>query len=349
MRHSLSLGTLAVALSCTTLAFAQTSNPSTSSGQGPSTGSGQGPSTGSGQGFPVKPIRLVVGFPAGGPADFFARTIAQKMTEVIGQQIVVDNRAGVSGMIAAEHVARTAPADGYVMYFAGTGVLTFAPNLYAKLPIDIARELTPLTLAVTVPEMLAVHPSLPVKTTKELVVLAKAKPKQLAYGSTGNGGMPHLAMESLRTAAGIELTHVPYKGAAPAVIDLLGGHVQMTILDVPVLLPHVKAGKMRALAVATAKRQAALPDMPTMTEAGYPSVRADNWYGVVVASATPKDIAAKLHAALVKTLDAPDTKERLMSQGAETRSTTPEQFAAFIREETATWGKIIKAAGVTLE
>ena len=333
MRHSLSLGTLAVALCCTTSTFAQSPNPSTSSGQV----------------FPTKPIRLVVGFPAGGPADFFARTVAQKMTEVIGQQVIVDNRAGVSGMIAAEHVARTVPADGYVMYFAGTGVLTFAPNLYTKLPIDIARELAPLTLAVTVPEMLAVHPSLPVKTTKELVALAKAKPKQLAYGSTGNGGMPHLAMESLRSAAGIELTHVPYKGAAPAVIDLLGGHVQMTILDVPVLLPHVKAGKMRALAVATAKRQAALPDMPTMTEAGYPSVRADNWYGVVIAAATPKDIAAKLHAALVKTLDAPDTKERLMSQGAETRSTTPEQFAAFIREETATWGKIIKAAGVTLE
>ena len=325
MHHSLRLGLLAAVLLSTMSAFAQSPN------------------------FPAKPIRLVVGFPAGGPADFFGRTIAQKLTEVIGQQVVVDNRAGVSGMIAAEHVARTAPADGYTMYFAGTGVLTFAANLYAKLPIDIGRELTPLTLAVTVPEMLAVHPSLPVKTTRELVALAKAKPKQLVYGSTGNGGMPHLAMESLRVAAGIELTHVPYKGAAPAVIDLLGGHVLMTILDVPVLLPHVKANKMRALAVASAKRQAALPDMPTMAEAGYPSVRADNWYGVVIAAATPKDIAAKLHAALVKVLDAPDTKERLMSQGAETRSTTPEQFAAFIREETATWGKIIKAAGVTLE
>lgn len=299
--------------------------------------------------FPAKPLRMVVGFPAGGPADFFARTIAQKLTEVIGQQVVVDNRAGVSGMIAAEHIARTAPADGYAMYFAGTGVLTFAPNLYAKLPIDVSKELMPLTLGVTVPEMLAVHPSLPVKTTKELVALAKARPRQISYGSTGNGGMPHLAVESLRVAAGIELTHVPYKGAAPAVIDLLGGHVLMTILDVPVLLPHVKSGKMRALSVATAKRQATLPDVPTMSEAGYPSVRADNWYGFVVAAATPKDIAARLHGALVKALDAPDTKERLMSQGAESRSTTPEQFAAFIREETATWGKIIKAAGVKLE
>ena len=318
----------AAALFCTTSVLAQT--------------------TAGGANFPAKPMRMLVGFPAGGPADFFARAIAQKMTEIIGQQVVVDNRAGVSGMIAAELVAR-APADGYVMYFAGTGVLTFAPNLYAKLPIDVAKELAPVTLAVTVPEMLVVHPSLPVKTARELVALAKSKPGQLSYGSTGNGGMPHLAVESLRTAAGIQLVHVPYKGAAPAVIDLLGGHVLFTILDVPVLLPHVKAGKLRALAVATAKRQAALPEVPTMTEAGYPSVRADNWYGVVVAAATPKDITAKLHAALVKALDAPDTKERLMSQGAESRSTTPEQFAVFIREETATWGKIIKAAGVTLD
>jgi len=158
--------------------------------------------------FPNKPIRVVVGFPAGGPADFFARTVAQKMTEVIGQQVIVDNRAGVSGLIAAEHVARTAPADGYVVYFAGTGVLTFAPNLYAKLPVDVNKELVPLTLGVTVPEMLAVHPSLPVKTTRELVALAKARPKQIVYGSTGNGGMPHLAVESLRVAAGIELVHV---------------------------------------------------------------------------------------------------------------------------------------------
>ena len=299
--------------------------------------------------YPAKPIRVVVGFPAGGPADFFARTIAQKMTEVIGQQVVVDNRAGVSGLIAAEYVARAAPADGYVVYFAGTGVLAFASNLYARLPIDVNKELMPLTLGVTVPEVLAVHPSLPVKTTKELVALAKAKPKQIVYGSSGNGGMPHLAVVSLRVAAGIELVHVPYKGAAPVVIDLLGGHVLLTILDVPVLLPHVKSGKMRALAVATAKRQATLPNVPTMTEAGYPSVRADNWYGYVIAAATPRDIAAKLHAALVKSLDAPDTRERLMSQGAEARSSTPEQFAAFIRDETATWGKIIKAAGVALE
>jgi len=329
MHTALCRGAVAAGLFCTTPAFSQA--PS-------------GAAT-----YPAKPLRLLVGFPAGGPADFFARNIAQQMTEIVGQQVIVENRVGVSGMIAAEYLVRSAPADGYVLYFAGTGVLAFAPNLYAKLPINVTKDLAPVTLAVTVPEMLVVHPSLPVKTTRELVALAKARPGQIIYGSTGNGGMPHLAVESLRVAAGIAFTHVPHKGAAPVVTDLIGGHVQLTILDVPVLLPHVKSARMRALAVATARRQAALPDVPTMTEAGYPSVRADNWYGVVVAAATPKDITAKLHATLVKALSAPVVKERLMAQGAETRSTTPEQFATFIREETVIWGKIIKAAGVRLE
>ena len=231
--------------------------------------------------FPNKPIRVVVGFPAGGPADFFARTVAQKMTEVIGQQVIVDNRAGVSGLIAAEHVARTAPADGYVVYFAGTGVLTFAPNLYAKLPVDVNKELVPLTLGVTVPEMLAVHPSLPVKTTRELVALAKARPKQIVYGSTGNGGMPHLAVESLRVAAGIELVHVPYKGAAPAMVDLIGGQLAFMFNNTLEVLPYVKAGRLRPLGVAAAQRTAVMPDVPTLAEAGYPGFEATVWWGVL--------------------------------------------------------------------
>ncbi len=299
--------------------------------------------------FPTKPIRLVVGFPAGGPADFFARAIAQKMSEAIGQSVVVDAKPGVSGMIAAEHLVKTTAADGYTVYFAGTGVLTFAPNLYSKLPIDVVKDFMPLTLGVTVPEMLVVHPSLPVKTTQALIALAKSKPGQISYGSTGNGGMPHLAVESLIVASGIKLTHVPYKGAAPVTIDLLGGHILMTILDVPVLLPSVKAGKLRALAVATAKRQMTLPDVPTTAEAGYPSVRADNWYGFVVLSGTPKTIAMKLHAAIIKALEAPETRDRLNSQGAEVRPMSPEQFTNFINEETQIWGKIIKAAQVKLE
>ncbi len=300
------------------------------------------------QTYPSKPIRLVVGFPAGGPADIFGRAIAQKLTEVTGQQVVVDNRAGAGGMLAAENVAK-APADGYTFYLASSAVLASYASLYDKLPYDLNRDFVPVTKAIAVPEMLVVHPALPVKTTKEFVALAKAKPGQLTYGSTGNGNMPNLAFESFKIAAGVNILHVPYKGAAPAVIDLLGGHVQATILDVPVLLPHVQGGKLRGLAIATAKRAATLPDVPTMAEAGYPSVNADNWYGVIVASATPKDVIAKLHAALVTTLNSADLKQKLAGQGANTISSTPEEMAAFMKEETAKWGKIIKTAGIKID
>jgi tripartite-type tricarboxylate transporter receptor subunit TctC len=293
-------------------------------------------------------VRLVHGFPAGGPADIFSRIIAQKLTEVIGQQVIVDSRPGAGSIIATEHVAR-APADGYTAYLASSAILALYANLYSKLPYDLNRDFAPVTLAVAVPELLVVHPSLPTKTAKEFVALAKAKPKQLIYGSTGNGNMPHLAMESFRIAAGIDILHVPYKGAAPAVADLLGGHVHATILDVPVLLPHAKAGKVRALAIATGKRSPALPEVPTMAEAGYPSVSADNWYGIIVAAATPKDIVSKLHASLTSALQAAETKQRMESQGANALSSSPEELAAYMRNETIKWGKIIKTAGIKLD
>ena len=298
--------------------------------------------------FPSKPVRLIIAFPAGGPADFFGRVIAQKLTEVLGQQVVVDNRAGAAGILATEFVAK-APPDGYTVYLASSGVLALHVSLYEKLPYDINRDFAPVTLAVTVPELLVVHPSLPTKTAKEFVALAKARPGQLVYASTGSGSMPHLAFESFKIAAGVNILHVPYKGAAPAVTDLLGGHVLASILDVPVLLPHVKAGKLRALAIATGKRAATLPDVPTMSEVGYPAVNADNWYGIVVAAATPKDIVSKLHAAFVTALQAPETKQRLASQGAEAVSTSPQDFATYIRNETAKWGKVTKTAGIKLD
>ena len=298
--------------------------------------------------YPSKPVRLVHGFPAGGPADIFSRTIAQKLTEVMGQQIIVDSRPGAGSIIATEHVAR-APADGYTAYLASSAVLALYPNLYDKLPYDLNRDFVPVTLAVAVPELLVVHPSLPTKTAREFVALAKAKPKQLIYGSTGNGNMPHLAMESFKIAAGVNILHVPYKGAAPAVADLLGGHVHATILDVPVLLPHARAGKVRALAIATGKRSPALPEVPTMAEAGYPSVNADNWYGIIVAAATPKDIVSKLHASLTSALQAAETKQRLEIQGANALSSSPEELAAHMRNETIKWGKIIKTAGIKLD
>ena len=298
--------------------------------------------------YPSKPLRLVVGFPAGGPADIFGRAIAQKLSEVIGQQVVVDNRAGAGGIVATENVAKS-PADGYTFYLASSAVLSFYANLYDKLPYDLNRDFVPVTLAVAVPEMLVVHPSLPVKTAKEFVALAKSKPGQLVYGSTGNGNMPNLAFESFKIASGTNILHVPYKGAAPAVIDLLGGHVQATILDLPVLLPHVQGGRMRALAIATAKRATPLPNVPTMIEAGYPSVNADNWYGIVVAAATPKDVIAKLHAALTTTLQSADLKQKFAAQGATSMSTTPEELAAYMRDETIKWGKVIKTSGIKID
>jgi tripartite-type tricarboxylate transporter receptor subunit TctC len=298
--------------------------------------------------FPSRPVRLIISFPAGGPADFFGRVIAQKLTEILGQQVVVDNRAGAAGILATELVAK-GPADGYTIYLASSGVLALHANLYEKLPYDIARDFAPVTLAVTVPELLVVHPSLPTKTAKEFAALAKSKPNQLVYASTGAGSMPHLAFESFKIAAGVNIVHVPYKGAAPAVTDLLGGHVQATILDVPVVLPHVKSGKFRALAIATSKRAPTLPEVPTMSEAGYPSVTADNWYGVVVAAATPKDVLAKLHTSLIAALLAPETMQRLASQCADDFGSSPQDFAAYMRSETAKWGKIIKTAGIKLE
>jgi tripartite-type tricarboxylate transporter receptor subunit TctC len=294
--------------------------------------------------YPAKALRLVIGFPPGGPADIIGRPLALKLAQVMGQQVVVDNRAGANGVIAAEHVAK-APADGYTLYLATTGVL-LSPILSPKLSYDMLKDYAPVTLIATVPMLLVVHPSLPVKNAKELTSLAKSKPGQLSYASSGNASMGNLGAESFKLAAGINIVHVPYKGAAPATTDLIGGHVQVAMLALSVLQPQVKAGKLRALAVATRKRAPTLPGVPTMAEAGYPDVNADNWFGIVVASATPKDTVARLHAALVKAAEAPDTKERLAAQGAEVVTTTPEQFAAFLRAETTKWSKVIRDAGI---
>jgi len=300
------------------------------------------------QTFPAKPLRFVVGFPAGGPADFFARTVGQKLSELAGQTVVVDNRAGAGGMIAAEQIAR-APADGYSIYLASSGVLAFHSHLYAKTPIDTFKDLAPVTLAVGVPEILAVHPSLPVTTVKELVALARTRPGRINYASAGSGGMPHLFGEAFNSAAGIKLTHVPYKGAAPAITDVLGGQVEATFLDIPVLLPHLRSGKLRGLAIGTERRSPVLPDLPTMGEAGYPTVKADNWYGVVVAAGTPREIVTRLNTLLLKSLQAPETRDRLSSQGANALGNSPEEFAAFWRAEHERWGAIIRSAGIRLD
>lgn len=300
------------------------------------------------QTYPAKPIRFVNGFPAGGPADFFTRTIGQKLSEIGGQTVIVENRAGAGGMIAAENIAK-APADGYALFLANAGALAFHQHLYAKVPVDTFKEFAAVTLAVGVPEIVAVHPSLPVKNLKELVALAKTRPGKLNYASAGSGGMPHLAGELINIAAGIKMIHVPYKGAAPAVTDLLGGQVELTVLDIPVLLPHLRTGKLRALAIAGQKRSTVLPELMTTAEAGYPQVQADNWYGVVVAAATPKPLLGRINELLVRSIQAPETREKLASLGANGVGTSAEEFEKFWRAESDRWGKTIRTVGIKLD
>jgi len=299
------------------------------------------------QNYPDKTVSLVVAFPAGGSTDPLARALAQQLSEGWGQNVVVINRPGAGGNIGAESVARAAP-DGYTL-LVGTTALATSPSLYRNLGYDVLKDLAPVSQLMITPNVLVVHPSVPARSPRELIALAQARPGRLSSGSAGAGSSNHLALVLFNAMAHVDILHVPYKGAAPAVTDLLGGHVQAAILDVPVLLQHVKAGKLRALAIATSKRAATLPDVPTMAEAGYPAVNADNWYGVVVAAATPKDIIAKLHGALVAALQAPETKQRLAGQGADAVSSSPEELAAYMRREIEKWGKITRTAGIKLD
>ena len=299
------------------------------------------------QAYPSKPLRIVVGFPAGGPIDIVARMMAPKLSEALGQQVVVDNRGGANGMIGTEFVAKSAP-DGYTMILTSTG-LAINPHLYSKIPYDTLRDLAPVTLVTSTPELFVVHPSVPAKTMKEMITLAKARPRQINIASTGSGGLPHLALELLKNAAKIEVIHVPYKGAAPAVTDLLGGQVSGLFADLPVLQPYITSARLRALAVASPKRSKLLADVPTMTEQGLPSVEAINWYGVLVAAKTPPEVIAKLHDAIVKSLNDADLREKLVSRGADPISSTPEQFAAFLKDELAKWGRIAKESGAKID
>ncbi|HEV8520328.1 MAG TPA: tripartite tricarboxylate transporter substrate binding protein [Burkholderiales bacterium] len=299
------------------------------------------------QSYPSKSLRIVVGFPAGGPIDIVARMMAPKLSEALGQQVVVDNRGGANGMIGTEFVAKSAP-DGYTMILTSTG-LAINPHLYPKIPYDTLRDLAPVTLVTSTPELFVVHPSVPAKTMKEMIALAKARPRQISIASTGSGGLPHLALELLKNAAKIEVIHVPYKGAAPAVTDLLGGQVSGLFADLPVLQPYITSARLRALAVASPKRSKLLADVPTMTEQGLPSVEAINWYGVLVAAKTPPEVIAKLHDAIVKSLNDAELREKLVSRGADPIPSTSEQFAAFLKDELAKWGRIAKESGAKID
>ncbi len=297
------------------------------------------------QNYPSKPLRIIVPFAAGGGADLVARTVGAKLTESLGQPVLVDNRTGAAGTIGAD-IAAKAPPDGHTLLLGSNGPLAINPSLYAKLPYDASRDFAPVALVTVMPFLLVTHPSLPVKSLKDLVALAKAKPGELNYGSPGSGSSTHLANELLKSMTGISITHVPYKGVAPAAIDLISGQVQMMSGDLSTLLPHVKSGRMRALAVTSARRSTLLPHMPTVVESGVPGYDASGWFGVLVPAGTPMAVIERLHASIVKGVAAADARERLAALGGDVATGTPMDFAAHLKTEAAKWGKVIRALGL---
>ena len=291
--------------------------------------------------YPDKAIRWVIPFPAGGGSDIVGRVVTQKLSERIGQQVVVDNRGGASGNIAAELVARSAP-DGYTLLMPHASIQTVNAALYKKLPYDPEKDFAPITILVTVPNMLAVHPAVPARSVKELIALARKQPGKLTFGSSGNGTAGHLANELLKAEARINTLHVPYKGAAPALVGLVSGEVDILITNVSVLLPMVKTGKARALAVAGLKRASVVPDIPTIAESGLPGFDADSWYGVVAPTGTPAAVITLLHDALVKTLQDAGVQASLAKVGATIVGNSPQAFAQRVRHDAAKWSAVIK-------
>ena len=298
----------------------------------------------SAQSYPTKPVKLVVGFPAGGPADIFGRTFAQALSNGLGQPVIVENKSGVGGVLGIDSVAKSTP-DGYTLGFNNQGSVAMAPFAFTKMPFNPNKDLALITTVVKVPEVVVVNPSLPVKTLADLIDYAKANPGKIAFGSAGAGGITHLACELLKSEAHIDVLHVPYKGAAPAVSDLLGGQVQMGIFDVPVVLPHIQQHKFKALAVTSAKRAATLPDVPTTGEVGYPKVISDNWYGLVAPAATPPAVLKRIHEASIAALKSPVLIEQFGKVSGIPAPMTPEEYATFLGEEQQRWGAIIKAIG----
>jgi tripartite-type tricarboxylate transporter receptor subunit TctC len=296
------------------------------------------------QSYPSKPVRMIVPFPPGGPADIFARGLAQGMHEPLGQSVIIENIGGVGGVLGVDRALKAAP-DGYTLGFNSGSTLSIAPFSFTKLPYDVKKDVALITLVVRVPEVLAVHPSLPVKSLAELISYAKANPGKVNFGSAGGGSITHLAGELLKAEAKVDLVHVPYKGAAPAVNDLLGGQVQMGIFDVPVLLGHIRAGKLKALAVTSAKRTQALPDVPTTVEMSYPNVTSDNWYGLIVPAATPADIQGRIHAAAMTALRSPAVIEQFARVSGVASPGTPQDYAAFLAAEQAKWSQVVSAIG----
>ena len=299
------------------------------------------------QQYPTKPIRLLVGFAAGGPSDVAARTIAQKLTEKWGQQVIVDIRPGAGGNIATE-IAAKAPADGYTL-IEPAFAHAVNPILYPKLPFDAVKDFAPILLFASIANLLVVHPSIPVHSVQELIAFAKARPNQLVYGSAGSGTASHFAGELLNVMGGIKVTHIPYKGLAPAHTETVGGQLSMMFDGIVTGLPAVKAGRLRALGVTTLKRWQGAPDIPTMSEAGLAGFEVNSWYGLLAPAGTPREIVLRLNSEVARALREPDARERLYSIGAEPMSNTPEEFADYINAEMVKWSKVIKAAGIRVD
>ena len=297
------------------------------------------------QSYPAKTVRIIVPFAPAGSTDITARIIAQKLTDAWRQQVIVDNRAGAGGNIGAELVAKAAP-DGYTLLLATTGVMAINHRLYKTLPYDALRDFAPVTQIGGLPLILIVHPSLPVKSVKELIALAKAKPGQLSYASSGVGGATHMTAEVFRMLAGVDIVHIPYKGSGQAMVDLISGQVGMAFDQITSSLPHVESGKLRALAVTSARRLASVPNLPTMAEAGVAGYEAVSWNGIAAPAGTPKDIVARIQGEIARVLQLPDIKERFFKDGIEPVGSTPEQFAAHIRSERAKWEKVVERAGI---
>jgi tripartite-type tricarboxylate transporter receptor subunit TctC len=295
--------------------------------------------------FPARTITMVVGFAPGGGTDSVARVVAKKMGESIGQTVVVENKAAAGGTVATHQVAKSAP-DGYTILLGSVGSIAVWPHLNPKLPYDPLRDLAPITMAVEFPNVIVVNSTLPVKTLAEFVAAAKAKPGTIGYGSSGVGGIGHLAGALLALTAGIDIVHVPYKGGGPAMQDLLGGQIPAMVATPVTALPHVKSGKIHPLATTGAARAEMMPDVPTVAESGYPGYEATNWYAYYAPAGTPKDVLARLHKEIVDALNAPDVREQLDRQGVEAKPGTPEALTKYMERELATWARVVKAANI---
>ncbi len=299
------------------------------------------------QPYPAKPVRLIVPSVAGGGTDISARLIAPKMGEILGQQVVVENRAGAAMIIGGELVARAQP-DGYTLLM-GISTLTINPSIHKKMPFDVLRDFAPVSQVVSQPNILVVHPSVPVKTTRELIAFTRKNPNQLNYGSAGVGSNPHLTMELFLNMASIKMVHVPYKGLAPAMVDTIAGHLTVMMSTMLTGIPYARDGRLRALAVSGAQRSRVLPELPTIAESALPGYDAVQWYGVLAPAGTPREIVVKLHDAVTRTLRDAGVRERFLADGADIVGSTPEEFSAYIASETAKWARVIKSAGIKPE